>query len=343
MRNSITRVYSPGILRELLNKSIIFHDALLQKSNIDLNAIEEILSSTTNEERQIIRSNYKKLFHIPIQNDIISTLKENNLLLHDLSLNMFDTSYEYDARELKKALSDKDGNYDDDVIIEIFVSRPKNYLDIIDLAYKNFFEISLKEEIQNKLPGEYSKFLLSLMDTERPLEQTISKDEEFEIAKEIIKNGINSYATDVNLFKKIFIEKSRKDLILISRAYYQLGKKCLYDDIVKEYIEPTNLSDNNDEGKKVKNKNINLMKNLLFAVITPAQFFSQKCSEILTGLKSNINILFRILISRAEIDIKAIGDYYFKKTNNKLKNDIKKEDNCQKNITVQNILINICK
>lgn len=259
---SITRVYSPGILNELLNKTIIFHNILFE-SNIKENIIEEILSTTKNHERQIIRHNYKKLFHHPIQNDIIEKLKDKNLLLYNISINMLDTPFEYDARELKNALS-KNNGVDEDIIIEILSSRPKKNLEMVDLAYKNFFDISLKEEIQNKLSKEYSEYLLALMDVERPIEQTISKEQAFEISKDIIKNGIKLYATDVSLFKNIFIEKSRKDLILISRAFFELEKKCLLDEIEDNEIQNNKINEINVERKEINNK-LNLIKNAKFS------------------------------------------------------------------------------
>ena len=167
------KVYSPGILNELVNKSVQFHNALLEKEKVNEDIISEILSETNNEKRQIIRSNYKKLFKHPIQDDINEKLTENNYLLHDIAINMFDTPYEFEARELKKALSTAIGG-DEDIIIEIFASRPKSHLNMIDLAYQKFYEISLKEDIQNKLSKDYSKFLLTLMETDRPEEQAIS-------------------------------------------------------------------------------------------------------------------------------------------------------------------------
>lgn len=338
---SITRVYSPGILNELLNKTVIFHNILYEKT-INENIIEEILSTTKNHERQIIRHNYKKLFHHPIQNDIIEKLKDKNLFLHDISLNMFDTPFEYDARELKTALS-KNNGVDEDIIIEIFSTRPKKYLEVIDLAYKKFFDISLKKEIQDKLPKEYSEYLLALIDVERPLEQTISKDLAYEITKEIIKNGIKFYVTDVSLFKNFFIKKSRKDLILISRAYFELEKKCLFDEIIENNeIQNNNANDMIKENKEIYNK-LKLIKNILFAVISPSEFFAHKCKEVLTASSGNINTLIRILISRAEIDIKMIRDYYFKETKSNIKNDIKNESNLKNNTNILNILINILK
>ena len=85
---------------------------------------------------------------------------------------MFDTPYEFESRELKKALSTTIGG-DEDIIIEIFASRPKRHLNMIDLAYQKFYEIFLKEDIQNILSKDYFKFLLTLMEIDRPEEQTI--------------------------------------------------------------------------------------------------------------------------------------------------------------------------
>ena len=336
------KVYSPGILNELVNKSIQFHNALLEKDKVNEDIISEILSETNNEKRQIIRNNYKKIFKHPIQDDINKQLTENNYLLHDIAINMFDTPYEFEARELKKALSTTIGG-DEDIIIEIFASRPKSHLNMIDLAYEKFYNISLKEDIKNKLSQDYSKFLLTLMESDRPEEQTISKEDAYNFAKDLINNGIKQYTIDVNLFKNIFVEKSRKDLILIARAYNELHQKCLYDDIVEESVLQKSLFDDQEEDKKVRKKIIRLIKGLLFATITPAQLFSQKCSHALTGFTSDINTLLRVLILRSEIDINVIRDYYFKETNNDIMTDIKKEYNCRNNSNLSKILTNLFK
>ena len=300
-----SKEYTKEEIEDLKNKSIQFHNALFEKS-IDENLIVEILSVTTNEERQIIRSNYKKLFNHPIQNDINSKL---NGKLREITIDMFDTPYEYDARELHTALNSLTN--DDNAIVEIFVSRPKNHLEIVDLAYKKFYKISLREDIQKQGSKEYAQFLLAIMDFERPLEQTISGNDAYETANELMKNGLKVYGTEVNLFKRVFVEKSREDLILISRAYYELSKKSLYDAIEAE----------------VGGKNRKLLKGLLFAVITPAQWFAKKCYKAIQGVNGDNKTLFRVLISRAEIDMYAIRDYYLMDTNNEIKNDLEDDTN----------------
>ena len=299
------REYTQEELADLQNKSSQFHEALFGKS-IGENKIAEILSITTNEERQIIRGFYKKAYNHPIQTDINTQLTGK---LREITIDMFDTPYEYDARELYKALNSFTN--DDNTIVEIFASRPKNHLEIVDLAYKKFFKISLREDVKKQGSKEYAQFLLTLMDIERPLDQTISGNEAYDTAKELIKNGLKIYGSDINLFKKVFVEKSREDLILISRAYNELNNKSLYDAIEAE----------------VAGKNRKLLKGLLFAVITPAQWFAKKCLKAIKGLGGDNNTLFRVLISRAEIDMYAIRDYYFMESNSHIKNDLENDTN----------------
>jgi len=301
-------------LLEIASKSKQFHD-VLYSTPINENIIIEILSDTTNEDRQIIRGFYKKLYLHPIQDDINLKLKNK---LREISIDMFDSPYEYDARELHKALNAL--NIDDSTIIEIFVTRPKNHLEVVDVAYQKFFKVSLRDEIQKKFSEECAQFLEAILDGDRPVDQTISGEGAYAIAKELIKNGLKDYGKDVNLFRKIFVEKSREDLILISRAYNELSGKCLYDVIKSE----------------ISGKNQKILKNLLFAVITPAQWFAKKCKKCIRE-REDYRKLLRILIFRAEIDMYAIRDYYSMENNDEISNGI---GNCYEGAFGQ-ILINL--
>ena len=118
---SLSKEYTPEELKDLEEKTIQFHNALFNPNikEESLETIANILVSTINEERQIIRSNYKKTNNIPIQIDIKSKLEENFPLLKVICINMFDTLYEYDARELNKILSTAMGA-EDDIILKYF-------------------------------------------------------------------------------------------------------------------------------------------------------------------------------------------------------------------------------
>ena len=290
-------------LEELKLKSTQFHDALFENP-IDENILIDVLTSTTNEERQYIRGLYKQSYNNPIQNDIKSQLKDR---LRQMAIDLFDTPYEYDARELHTALNSLTN--DDSVIIEIFASRPSAYLDVVDVAYKSFFQISLKDEIRKHTSEEYAEYLIALMEVERPMEQTISGSDAYEFAEELKNEGLASVGSDLEKFKTIFVEKSREDLILISRAYYEKTQKNLYEAIEAE----------------VPGKNRRLIKAILFAVITPAQWFARKISKVVQE-SGDYNTIRRVLISRSEIDMYAIRDYYYMETNNELRTDILDEN-----------------
>ena len=290
-------------LEELKLKSNQFHDALFENP-IDENILIDVLTSTTNEERQYIRGLYKQSYNNPIQNDIKSQLKDR---LRQMAIDLFDTPYEYDARELHTALNSLTN--DDNVIIEIFASRPSGYLEIVDTAYNNFFKISLKDEIKKHTSEEFAEYLIALMEVERPMEQTISGNDAYEYAEELKNGELANIGTDVEKFKTVFVEKSREDLILISRAYYEKTQKNLYEAIEAE----------------VPGKNRRLIKAILFAVITPAQWFARKISKVVQE-SGDYNTIRRVLISRSEIDMYAIRDYYYMETNNELRTDIQEEN-----------------
>ena len=290
-------------LEELKMKSAQFHDALFENP-IDENILIDVLTSTTNEERQYIRGLYKQSYNNPIQNDIKSQLKDR---LRQMAIDLFDTPYEYDARELHTALNSLTN--DDNVIIEIFASRPSDYLEIVDTAYNNFFKISLKDEIKKHTSEEFAEYLIALMEVERPMEQTISGNDAYEYAEELKNGELANIGTDVEKFKTVFVEKSREDLILISRAYYEKTQKNLYEAIEAE----------------VPGKNRRLIKAILFAVITPAQWFARKISKVVQE-SGDYNTIRRVLISRSEIDMYAIRDYYYMETNNELRTDILDEN-----------------
>ena len=153
---------------------------------------------------------------------------------------------------------------------------------------------------------EFAEFLIAILASERPNQQNITTEDAYNIVKEMVKNGIKNYGKNVNLFKQIFLKTSRQDLILISRAFNEYYKKNLYDTIENE----------------VSGKNKKIIKTILFGIITPAQFFAKKCYKAMKGAGTDEDTLFRVLISRAEIDMDDIREYYFRDWNTDLKNDI---------------------
>ena len=287
-------------VKNLEQMSIKFHDSLYRKK-IDEETIVSILSTTSNLDRQIIRLFYKKKFPNLIQKDIQTQLSGD---FGKLVLNLFDLPYEYDARELHRSLTSF--SKDEKAIIEIIITRPRSHLTLVQKIYKKFYNVSLKNDILNLSDKTFSEFLITILASNRPSGLTIKPNDAYNIAKDIIKNGIKQYGKNVNLFKQVFVDRSREDLIMISRAFYDLYKKNLYD-VIDNEISGTN--------KK-------LIKDILFGLITPAQWFAKKAYKAMKGAGTDEKTLNRVIVSRAEIDMEDIRDYYFRDRNTDLRNDI---------------------
>ena len=290
-------------VKNLEQMSIQFHDSLFRKK-IDENTIVSILSNTSNFDRQIIRLFYKKKFTNTIQQDIKDKLSGN---LCNLVFNLFDLPYEYDARELHRSLTSF--KKDEKAIIEIIITRPRSHLILVQKIYKKFYDTSLKNDILNLSNKTFAEFIMAIISSSRPSTQTIKINEAYNIAKDIIKNGVKQYGKNVNLFKEVFVDKSREDLILISRAYYNLYKKNLYNAIDNEIFGLNKI----------------LIKNILFGIIKPDEYFAKKIYKAMKGVGNDIRTIFRVIISRAEIDLNEIKDCYFRDRNTDLINDINSE------------------
>ena len=287
-------------INELTEKAKIIKKALKSKIKNEKMLIN-ILSSTNNSERQIIRTCYKRLYNKPIQNDIKEELSNN---FKEICLSMFDTPYEYDARELYKSLNANPIKFK--IILEIFSCRNKAHFNIVNQAYEQFFKKTLREDIQKRISTKFNKFLLAIMDIPRGEGKTISSNNDaYKLAK-IIKEKNFQIFDDENLFKNIFLEKSREDLILISRAFFELYEINLY-----EYIK--SLKDG-----KFEEKNKKLIKGILFAVINPSEWFSKKLKKAINELNTDYDRLNRIIIYRSEIDLDIIKEYYLLNNGNEL-------------------------
>ena len=148
-----------------------------------------------------------------------------------------------------------------------------------------------------------------ILSSKCPKEKTLEINDAYNIAKDLDKNGIKEYGIKVDLFKEIFVDKSREDLILISRAYYNLYKKNLYNAIDNEIFGLNKI----------------LIKNILFGIIKPDEYFAKKIYKAMKGVGNDIRTIFRVIISRAEIDLNEIKDCYFRDRNTDLINDINSE------------------
>ena len=125
----------------------------------------------------------------------------------------------------------------------------------------------------------------------------------------MIRKGLKVYGTDLDLFKKVFVDKSREDFILISRVFFKNNPK------------KKNLYQACDE--QVGGDNRELLKALVYAICDASHYFGHNLKKAIVGIGTNTKVLNRILASRSEIDMDVIRERYLGETSRTLVADIK--------------------
>ena len=269
-------------------KTVMLHNILNEK-NINYDSLFSFLLSTNNYERQIIAEEYKIKYTRTIFEDLkkFITNKDTNYII----TLMFYNYYELDARTIHKAL--KEGKRNEKPLIEIFASRPSWFLQIVNDEYKRIYGLSLKEELAKEKKSDFISFLQCILITPRLRTNFIKSEKQAgDVVQEIILKGLKKYGTDVELFKNLFLNNSRDDLIYICREFKIMDKK------------KRNLYDAVDDA--VPKTTRELIKAIIFAVVMPSQYFAYLLKKSIEGIGTDEETLSRVLVERHEIDMEFI-------------------------------------
>jgi len=290
-------------VQEAIKKGEEFYK-LLKAKKVNYDAVFNAILNTNNFERQVMNSYIESSHSMSIIKALEVVFSGT---LREILVYMFYSPYELDARLLNTAFHSF--KTDTKLIIEIFASRPKWYLDLIDQEYKKLFKVTLRSEIEKKKNKDFNKFLLCLFDNERPEGKHLDLNEAEKIVEEILKKGLKTYGTNLELFKKVFVDKSREDFILISRVFFKNNPK------------KKNLYQACDD--QVGGDNRELLKALVYSICDSSHYFAHNLKKSIVGLGTNTKVLNRILASRSEIDIDVIRERYLGETSRTLVADIK--------------------
>ena len=255
----------------------------------DDSTLIEITSKRNHKQRMKIRQAYKSIYGRDLIEDLKSDLSG---YYQKIMIALFTDPIEYDADNLNDAM--KGSGTDEDCLIEILASRPGWYMNKIKKKYKEKYKKELEEDIIGDTSGNFKKLLISLIQGNRSTNQTPDKDECEKIANELYKGGEGKIGTDESLFNKYFSISSPHELLVIAREYHKLTGNLLTKAIDKEF---------SGDIKK-------LLKTILYAQISPSEYFATRIREAVHGLGTNEKILNRIIVTRSEIDLPIIKQYY---------------------------------
>jgi hypothetical protein len=290
----------------------------LHHSNTKEQDLINIILSTTLSQRQSILKHYTSSFPSPLQKDISSFISPP---LKTPFTNLFSSAVEYDSFLIKKAI--KGFSIDIECVYEIITTRPFWHLQLLKQKYHEMFCKDLSTEIEHAISGHIGRDLVILLNTERRSNTQPDHKQCEANAKTLVNvNNEESWGSNEEIFHNIFAMSSPEELLLTIRYYYKQTGVNLISAV----------------DKKMSSKMKVFFKEMLYAIVNPAELFADKLH--ISVMNRKISVIERVLITRNEIDIKKINEYYKTKYHTELKHDIQSVVNNSK--YYQQLLIGLC-
>ena len=261
----------------------------MKGAGTDENAIIKLVANRTNAQRQKIKLFYKSSYGRDLVEDLKKELSGN---FEDAVIALFYDPVEYNCYQLRKAM--KGLGTDEDTLIEIIATRPNWMIKAINKKYQEMYKKNLQKDVESETSGTFKRLLVSLLQGNRSENTHPNQEERTKNAKELYEAGEKNWGTDESMFNKIFCVRSPLEFAAICKAYHKLTGHTILQAIDKEF---------SGDSKK-------LLTAIVYAVISPSEFFATRVNKAVKGWGTNDNMLIRVLVTRDEIDMPQIKQYY---------------------------------
>lgn len=263
----------------------------------------DIITQRTYQQRQTILPIFNKTYNKNLIAELQKYFSGKNYFDDAINL-LFTNPIENDCQTLHNAI--KGITRDLDAITEILTTRPSFMLKQIAQKYPELFKgKELAKEIESCTSGMIRKILLSLLESNRSQNNSPDLQECQEKAEKLKHEGVKRWEGNNSFFIKIFTTNSPMEIAFISRLFHKMMGFTILQGINNEY---------SGDLKK-------FLTTFVFALLSPSEYFASKMNKAISG--KNEKIILRILISRKEIDMEEIKQYYLQTYGKEMINDLK--------------------
>jgi len=249
----------------------------------------KVIANRTGRQRQQIKAQYKATYGRDLIEDI---KKECHGKLEEAFIALFKDPVEYDVDALREGMKGLGTN--EDTLIEIIASRSPQQLLAIKNLYKQKYNRDLEDDIKKETHGTLEHILITLLQGKRSVNTYPDQNACAAIAKEILNAGEAKLGTDESVFNKYFGSLSPYELCCVAQHYHKLTGHTILEAIEKEFV---------GDSKKA-------FKSIVYATLSPSEYFATRVNDALKGLGTKDHLLMRVLITRDEIDMPQIKQYY---------------------------------
>ena len=299
------QTYGTNIDQNLLDADCKALRAAMKGIGTDEAAIINILTSRNNAHRYMLKQRYQATIGRDLIKDLKSELSGN---FEDVCLAMLESPYELDCRSLYEAMARIGTN--ESTLIEIIATRPAHQLAQDKILFQQLYKKDLVKYVESETSGHFRKVLVAMLQCQRhEANYPINNVELQSEAQRLYQAGAARWGTDESTFTQIFTTRSAAEIAVIAQFYKQIAGVDLYTSLKKEF-----------SGNVEK-----LMKAIFDASIDTPAWFATRIRNSLEGAGTKDKQLIRIIVSRAELDLKYIKQAYFELYNRDMVSDIRKE------------------
>ena len=297
--------YGSNIAQALLDTDCRALRAAMKGIGTDEAAIINILTSRPNAHRYMLKHRYKAL----LGRDLIKDLKDElSGHFEDVCIALLESPYELDCRSLYEAMARIGTN--EATLIEIIATRPTHQLYQDKILLQQMYGKDLVRYVESETSGHFRKVLVAMLQCQRhEVDYPINEQELRMEAQRLYSAGAGRWGTDESVFTQIFATRSPVEIAAIASFYQQIAGVDLYTSLKKEF-----------SGNVEK-----LLKAIFYCSINPPEWFATRVRNSLEGAGTKDKQLIRIIVSRAEIDLRQIKQAYYKLYGRDMVTDIRND------------------
>ena len=280
------QTYGRDIAQEILDTDCRALRAAMKGLGTDEATIIRILTSRSNAHRYMLKHRYKALLGRDLIKDLKSELSGH---FEDVCIALLESPYELDCRSLYEAMARIGTN--EATLIEIIATRPTHQLYQDKILFQQMYGKDLVKYVESETSGHFRKVLVAMLQCQRhEIDYPINEPELRLEAQRLYSAGVGRWGTDESVFTQIFATRSPVEIAAIAKFYQQLAGIDLYTSLKKEF-----------SGNVEK-----LLKAIFYCSINPPEWFATRVRNSLEGSGTKDKQLIRIIVSRAEIDLREI-------------------------------------
>ncbi|XP_071965218.1 annexin A13-like isoform X2 [Antedon mediterranea] len=276
----------------------------IKEKDVDLKAVTDILVNRSNEQRQILKWQFKNDYKKDLDVELGKRLSGD---MSDVIVGLLDTPEVYDAKCLYKAMEGL--LTDDKALIGILLSRDNQRLNDIKMAYEELYKRKLLDDLNSETRGHFKHLLVSFAKAERDESNKVDFVRARRDAKAIFEAGEGQWGIDKSEINDVLISQSDAQLRATFKAYDEISQLGI-------------------EGAIEEQASGDLQEGYLAVIKTacnPAKFFAERIYQSMQGLLQDDDQLMRVVISRSEVDLLRMKTEFYNMYSKKMHDYIKEE------------------